>query len=129
MCLIRLLFILNVLDQKQQAAKWATVLTSVLARFKSQTAQVKGGLWYSAQLRLIVSLTALCRRTGTAKHWSEPNMKKGGILRNVLPRMSPIFKCCGGGVLLSHTLPGAVPLPCWVLASGFGMGPGVSPRP
>lgn len=34
-----------------------------------------------------------------------------------------------GGVLLSHTLPSAVPLPCWVLASGFGMGPGVSPRP
>ena len=39
------------------------------------------------------------------------------------------FTCSGGGVLLSHTLPGAVPLPCWVLASGFGMGPGVSPRP
>ena len=34
-----------------------------------------------------------------------------------------------GGVLLSHTLSGAVPLPCQVLASGFGMGPGVSPGP
>ena len=34
-----------------------------------------------------------------------------------------------GGVLLSHTLTGAVPLPCQVLASGFGMGPGVSPGP
>ena len=34
-----------------------------------------------------------------------------------------------GGVLLSHTLPGAVPSPCQVLASGFGMGPGVSPGP
>ena len=32
-----------------------------------------------------------------------------------------------GGVLLSHTLPGAVPSALWVLASGFGMGPGVSP--
>ena len=30
-----------------------------------------------------------------------------------------------GGVLLSHTLPGAVPSALWVLASGFGMGPGV----
>lgn len=33
---------------------------------------------------------------------------------------------CGGG-LLSHTLSGAVPSPCQALASGFGMGPGVSP--
>ena len=32
-----------------------------------------------------------------------------------------------GGVLLSHTLSGAVPSPCQALASGFGMGPGVSP--
>ena len=32
-----------------------------------------------------------------------------------------------GGVLLSHTLAGAVPSALWVLASGFGMGPGVSP--
>src|SRR6478735_8302168 len=34
---------------------------------------------------------------------------------------------CSGGDLLSHTLPGAVPSALWVLASGFGMGPGVSP--
>jgi hypothetical protein len=32
-----------------------------------------------------------------------------------------------GGVLLSHTLAGAVPSALWALASGFGMGPGVSP--
>ena len=32
-----------------------------------------------------------------------------------------------GGFLLSHTLPGAVPLALAGLASGFGMGPGVSP--
>ena len=32
-----------------------------------------------------------------------------------------------GDVLLSHTLSGAVPSPCKALASGFGMGPGVSP--
>ncbi len=38
------------------------------------------------------------------------------------------FVGCGvGGVLLSHTLPCAVPLALVGLASGFGMGPGVSP--
>ena len=37
------------------------------------------------------------------------------------------FFVWSGGVLLSHTLPGAVPSALRVLASGFGMGPGVSP--
>ena len=32
-----------------------------------------------------------------------------------------------GGDLLSHTLTSAVPSAQWALASGFGMGPGVSP--
>ena len=50
--------------------------------------------------------------------------KRGGTLWCPLPVR---FGC--GGVLLSHTLPGAVPSPCQVLASGFGMGPGVSPGP
>jgi hypothetical protein len=39
----------------------------------------------------------------------------------------PLFGCLSGGVLLSHTLSGAVPLALVGLASGFGMGPGVSP--
>ena len=34
---------------------------------------------------------------------------------------------CSGGVLLSHTLAGVVPWALVGLASGFGMGPGVSP--
>lgn len=34
-----------------------------------------------------------------------------------------------GNVLLSHTVPGAVPSALKGLASGFGMGPGVSPSP
>ena len=37
------------------------------------------------------------------------------------------FHMNSGGVLLSHTLPSAVPSALWVLATGFGMGPGVSP--
>ena len=37
--------------------------------------------------------------------------------------------CWCGGVLLSHILSNAVPSPCQVFASGFGMGPGVSPGP
>ncbi len=40
---------------------------------------------------------------------------------------SPIRKGCSGGVLLSHTLSSAVPSALAGLASGFGMGPGVSP--
>ena len=37
-----------------------------------------------------------------------------------------LFKCVLGGVLLSRTLAGAVPSALSGLASGFGMGPGVS---
>ena len=42
-------------------------------------------------------------------------------------RPQPIFHVNSGGDLLSHTLPSAVPSALWVLATGFGMGPGVSP--
>ena len=37
-----------------------------------------------------------------------------------------VFMFVVGGVLLSHILPGAVPSALVGLASGFGMGPGVS---
>jgi membrane associated rhomboid family serine protease len=40
-----------------------------------------------------------------------------------------LLGCLSGGVLLSHTLSGAVPSALVGLASGFGMGPGVSPPP
>ncbi len=39
---------------------------------------------------------------------------------------APLLEVGGGGVLLSHTLASAVPSACPGLASGFGMGPGVS---
>ena len=39
---------------------------------------------------------------------------------------SRLIKCVLGGVLLSRTLAGAVPSALSGLASGFGMGPGVS---
>jgi len=44
------------------------------------------------------------------------------------PVVGPLFWVwLFGGVLLSHTLAGAVPSALEGLASGFGMGPGVSP--
>ena len=39
----------------------------------------------------------------------------------------PTSQVKSGGDLLSHTLTSAVPSAQWALASGFGMGPGVSP--
>ena len=45
----------------------------------------------------------------------------------VLEAGPPLVWVCCGGVLLSHTLPGAVPSALLGLASGFGMLPGVSP--
>ena len=51
-----------------------------------------------------------------------------GLLDRVLWCIELLFCCCWvGGNLLSHTLPGAVPSARAGLASGFGMGPGVSP--
>jgi hypothetical protein len=38
-----------------------------------------------------------------------------------------LYMFMSGGVLLSHTVPGAVPSALVGLTSGFGMGPGVSP--
>ncbi len=54
--------------------------------------------------------------------------KKNGVSRSVGSTGNPDKNVCGG-VLLSHTLPGAVPSPCQALASGFGKGPGVTPGP
>ena len=43
------------------------------------------------------------------------------------PRAGRLVGVCSGGVLLFRSLVGAVPLALGGLASGFGMGPGVSP--
>ena len=49
----------------------------------------------------------------------------GGGPARVVRGLDPYW--LSGGVLLSHILSNAVPSALWVLASGFGMGPGVSP--
>ena len=53
----------------------------------------------------------------TIPHWG-PHQNNGLIIQTML---------LAGGDLLSHTLPGAVPSAQVGLASGFGMGPGVTP--
>ena len=55
--------------------------------------------------------------------------KRGTPREPVWARPGGTVSCESGGALLSHTLSGAVPSPCRALASGFGMGPGVSPWP
>ena len=55
--------------------------------------------------------------------------KRGSPREPVGARPGGTVSCESGGALLSHTLSGAVPSPCRALASGFGMGPGVSPWP
>ena len=55
------------------------------------------------------------------------NKQKKGVPGAEARREPPTKEC--GGALLSHTLSSAVPSPCQALASGFGMGPGVSPGP
>ena len=60
--------------------------------------------------------------------WFEKNARTLPWRSISTPRPGVLVVWCGG-VLLSHTLSGAVPSPCQVLASGFGMGPGVSPGP
>ena len=55
--------------------------------------------------------------------------KESGVKRLIGGQVARVYICCGcpGGVLLFRTLAGAVPSALGVLASGFGMGPGVAP--
>ena len=70
---------------------------------------------------------------GTSRHSPPEDGKRGRDSRvGVPPLLSGIHLCvgvvgCSGGVLLSHDLSVAVPSALEGLASGFGMGPGVSP--
>jgi hypothetical protein len=61
-------------------------------------------------------------RSGEHRKWGTDENKQRGP-RGGGPFGGVVF----GGVLLSHTLAGAVPSALEGLASGFGMGPGVSP--
>ena len=67
------------------------------------------------------------RSTGTPKREGNPDIKKDlpGTHEGLDRKVQTKFGC--GGALLSHTLSSAVPSPRLALATGFGMGPGVSP--
>ena len=69
------------------------------------------------------------RRGGQSAAWLSRVFGVGCVLNVGGPNRGGwgLDQCVSGGDLLSHTLPGAVPSALWVLASGFGMGPGVSP--
>ena len=58
------------------------------------------------------------------RHGRSPTVAKKKKAPAVRPGLSKNYF---GGVLLSHTLPSAVPSAQLGLASGFGMEPGVSP--
>ena len=53
--------------------------------------------------------------------------KAGGAWNDRVPGPTRLYGVCCGGVLLSHTLPGAVPSALAGLASRFGMGAGRFP--
>ena len=66
------------------------------------------------------------RETGRKKRTKkQPIKQKRGFPERKLDG-NPITSG-SGGALLSHTLSSAVPSPRLALATGFGMGPGVSP--
>ena len=97
---------------------------------------VLGALWGAHEAAVLAGglcvAGVVCGRRGV--WW----LGGGGCGAAALPSVAP--GVCGGGcggraavwlvlggVLLSHTLAGAVPSALGVLASGFGMGPGVAP--
>src|ERR1700754_2778589 len=67
--------------------------------------------------------TRLARGVGPGPHTTQRNAPARVIREQGRPKVTY------GGVLLSHTLTNAVPSALEGLASGFGMGPGVSPPP
>ena len=67
------------------------------------------------------------RRATTASVKRGKREGDGGVPSSSLSWVIELFLLFGvGGDLLSHNLPVAVPSACAGLASGFGMGPGVS---
>ena len=59
--------------------------------------------------------------------WVGPPPLWGRVRDTDLDKGGGLTGLVGGGVLLSHTLPSAVPSALVGLATGFGMRPGVSP--
>ena len=69
-------------------------------------------------------------QTGRVAGWRVADSGVVGVFKCERPhrRVGPFVEWLSGGVLLSHTLSGAVPSALWVLASGFGMEPAFPPR-
>ena len=79
---------------------------------------------------LMIHLFSRTPRTSSVLEWLGSGVADcpGKKLRGPLGGWGPLSGgFVFGGVLLSHTLAGAVPSALEGLASGFGMGPGVSP--
>lgn len=65
-------------------------------------------------------------RTGPATRYQELHTDIDRTSKKGRPRGAALFERMSGSVLLSHKVPLAVPSALRSLASGFGMGPGVS---
>jgi hypothetical protein len=79
-------------------------------------------LWAPGVLAACVWLVFVVREKGCVNAGRGGSPPRGGVVCLLFPYM-----LVSGGVLLSHTVSGAVPSALVGLTSGFGMGPGVSP--
>src|SRR5699024_8012827 len=97
-------------------------VTSMVDRAEKQ--QTPGALWPHRLVERMggpapVSISTWPRNAKSSKRSQSRRTRSSSLLL--------ILKFNAGGVLLSHTLPGAVPSAQVGLASGFGKGPGVTP--
>lgn len=88
----------------------------------------RGNVAYSSQSKRLHSVEWAAAASGSACDSTARRVvgeECGGVLEPFVPR--PHREVCCGGVLLSHTLPGAVPSALAGLASRFGMEAGRFP--
>ena len=98
------------------------IVTSMVDRAEKQ--QTPGALWPHRLVERMggpapVSISTWPRNAKSSERSQSRRTRSSSLLL--------ILKFNAGGVLLSHTLPGAVPSAQVGLASGFGKGPGVTP--